>query len=228
MQDQYNTKPSLEAQIQSMLNQVMDDDEITNDHEDGLEFSEESEDESSSQYIEYNPNQFNPYTNFFTRSHPLKTKTTNPPYYETLPQQNHRNYKKYQTVSFYQTNQPYPLRIPITNTKPVYYPPQMTYTQFPSPEPKVFKRSDKRKTYYTMKGNQPKIQNINNNDIISGLSINGINIELLGYGIDTDKLQEKLLKLYPSKESRNNLEKNQLIEICNKLAFHLFVFFACQ
>ena len=164
MQDQYNTKPSLEAQIQSMLNQVMDDDEITNDHEDGLEFSEESEDESSSQYIEYNPNQFNPYTNFFTRSHPLKTKTTNPPYYETLPQQNHRNYKKYQTVSFYQTNQPYPLRIPITNTKPVYYPPQMTYTQFPSPEPKVFKRSDKRKTYYTMKGNQPKIQNINNND----------------------------------------------------------------
>ena len=40
----------------------------------------------------------------------------------------------------------------------------MTYTQFPSPEPKVFKRSDKRKTYYTMKGNQPKIQNINNND----------------------------------------------------------------
>ena len=88
-----------------MLNQVMDDDEITNDHEDGLEFSEESEDESSSQYIEYNPNQFNPYTNFFTRSHPLKTKTTNPPYYETLPQQNHRNYKKYQTVSFYQTHQ---------------------------------------------------------------------------------------------------------------------------
>lgn len=52
-------------------------------------------------------------------------------------------------------------------------------------------------------------------------SINGINIELLGYGIDTDKLQEKLLKLYPSKESRNNLEKNQLIEICNKLGIIL-------
>lgn len=52
-------------------------------------------------------------------------------------------------------------------------------------------------------------------------SINGINIELLGYGIDTDKLQEKLLEVYPSKEKRNNVEKKQLVEICDKLGIVL-------
>ncbi len=52
-------------------------------------------------------------------------------------------------------------------------------------------------------------------------SINGINIELLGYGIDTGKMQENLEKIYPDKDKRNQIEKDQLIEKCNQLGIKL-------
>ncbi len=61
--------------------------------------------------------------------------------------------------------------------------------------------------------------------IISGIelntSINGINIELLGYGVDTMQLQEKLKEVYPTKEKRNKIEKEQLIEKCKQLGITL-------
>lgn len=61
--------------------------------------------------------------------------------------------------------------------------------------------------------------------IIKGIelntSVNGVNIELLGYGIDTNKMQKKVLERYPSKEKRNEIEKEQLVEICEKLGIQL-------
>lgn len=52
-------------------------------------------------------------------------------------------------------------------------------------------------------------------------SVNGVNIEILGYGIDTDFMQKKISDRYPSKEKRNDIEKEQLIEICNNLGIKL-------
>lgn len=61
--------------------------------------------------------------------------------------------------------------------------------------------------------------------IITGVelntSINGINIELLGYGIDTKYIQEKLKTMYITAKERNEIEKDQLIQRCNNLKIEL-------
>lgn len=61
--------------------------------------------------------------------------------------------------------------------------------------------------------------------IITGVelntSINGINIELLGYGIDTKYIQEKLKTMYITSKERNEIEKDQLIQRCNDLKIEL-------
>lgn len=61
--------------------------------------------------------------------------------------------------------------------------------------------------------------------IITGVelntSINGINIELLGYGIDTKYIQEKLKTMYITAKERNEIEKDQLIQRCNDLKIEL-------
>ena len=64
-----------------------------------------------------------------------------------------------------------------------------------------------------------------NGKIITGVelntSINGINIELLGYGIDTKYIQEKLKTMYITAKERNEIEKDQLIQRCNNLKIEL-------
>ena len=61
--------------------------------------------------------------------------------------------------------------------------------------------------------------------IIRGVELNtsvgGFNIELLGYGIEPEKLQEKLEKIYITQKEINELEKEQLVKKCESLGIVL-------
>ena len=56
MQESLKKQPSLEDQIQTMLIKVMDEDETATNHEDNLNFSEETEEGDSGQFFEYKKN----------------------------------------------------------------------------------------------------------------------------------------------------------------------------
>lgn len=59
-----------------------------------------------------------------------------------------------------------------------------------------------------------------NGKIIRGVELNtkidGINIELLGYGIETDRIEDKLEKLYENFRNKNDIELKELYRICKE------------
>ena len=71
-----------------------------------------------------------------------------------------------------------------------------------------------------------ELKKINVNEYFSGKIIKGVElntyvenipIELLGYGIDTDIINEEVKKMYITKEQKNKIELKQLLIICGKL-----------
>lgn len=67
---------------------------------------------------------------------------------------------------------------------------------------------------------QLNIKELYNGKIIPGIELNtkvlGIPIEILGYGIDTDFMNQNLNKLYISNYERNRIEIERIYEICLK------------
>ena len=64
----------------------------------------------------------------------------------------------------------------------------------------------------------PEVRNIFKGKIITGVELNtkvlGIPIEILGYGVDTDYMNNNLHKLYISNEERNMIELKRIYDIC--------------
>ena len=67
---------------------------------------------------------------------------------------------------------------------------------------------------------QLNIKELYNGKIITGVELNtkilGIPIEILGYGVDTDFMNQNLNKLYISNYERNKIEIERIYEICLK------------
>lgn len=67
---------------------------------------------------------------------------------------------------------------------------------------------------------KPEIRNIYKGKIISGIELNtkvlGIPIEILGYNVDTDYINQNIDKLYISNKERNIIEVKRLYELCLK------------